>query len=225
LAQLQGCSDRIPNVRLGGPINVRGKNMKKTVYVCFGIVVVTIFVILGVQETYHYCVSMKDNSCFNILNNLILFLTLFVLVIYTIETTKIRKESQKQSVTSIRPVLIPYFPQSGEIAASNEGNGVAINIYILKFDTEKFRFLKESVSPRLCGHREPSLKEFKFTDDKFEILESYSIKQRLPYVSKHIDTILKKNEHTVCLIYSDLDGRKYHTTGYGNSPFETGLLP
>ncbi len=173
-----------------------------------------------------FCV--KDTSCTatSNLNNLLLFFTFVVLVFYTNETNLLREEAQKQNITAIRPVVIPYFKEN-VVLARNKANGIAVNIYLLELERNEvknqFKFSGQDINPFALALND----QFSFSRDSLKECDSSHIKVLLPYTSKLIDTITQhKNGVVVCLVYSDLDDRRYYTVAYaspGSTTFDNRL--
>lgn len=66
------------------------------------------------------------------INIIIIFFTFLAILWYSYETLKLRKEAQKQNITSIRPYLILQWGKDGRLGIFNKGKGVVVNI-VLKY--------------------------------------------------------------------------------------------
>lgn len=207
--------------------------MKKLAYVFLGG-----FAVLAIEGVIYWVFSCwvywRGETGLSVLNNLIVFFTLVVIIYYTYETTKLREEAQKQNITAIRPVVIPYpavyqgdkdgkiaLDENGEpvslLPVINKGRGLALNIYLLIWNKneEKFIISKPENTPRALAPLGDDRDKFNFTIKLLKELEPKSIIELLPYASKLIKIIPQKKEDACCCIYSDLEDREYYTILYG----------
>lgn len=93
------------------------------------------------------CLARFFDTYGSMISTVALIITLGVLIKYTVETTRLRKETVKQTKISQRPFVTIYDSKYSGIKYKNSGEGIALNIQIMPF---KYRdctieFSKETV--------------------------------------------------------------------------------
>jgi len=99
----------------------------------------------------------------SIIQTLVVSVTLFFLIRYTRETTKLRRIADKQLDLSLRPCLTIYLNPNPSITLKNIGHGPALDIFITPVVEDKFVYKfprihllepgKESISFPVTRHR------------------------------------------------------------------------
>jgi len=87
------------------------------------------------------------STILDIITTVFLLATLIALIKYTVETTKLRKETVKQTELSQRPFVMIFDSRMTGIKYKNSGQGIALNIEIMPYEYEDYivTFKKETV--------------------------------------------------------------------------------
>ena len=153
---------------------------------------------------------MHHASILQILGFIVSVITMGILLWYTIETFKLRKESQKQTSALWRPILdfqgnSPWDLNNFPLVLLNLGKGIAKNItgYII-FNRKKYKIYFSSVGDNA-------------------MLESYDGMGYLEYFKTGIHAKIKLNEfenlseeNIVFFKYQDINNKWYKTEIYTN---------
>jgi len=128
-----------------------------------------------------------------LIQGFILWFTAFAIFRYTKETYWLKKISQKQYITSIRPYLRLQWETKGNLVLVNEGKGVAVDI--------KFKFVDNNESENSITFNNVSTMSAggqtrSFVPDSINQNESLNP---------------EKKEYKIEANYKDIEGRKYYT--------------
>ncbi len=100
-----------------------------------------------------------------ILANLLLFWTLIVIFWYSYETLRLRRESQKQNVTSIRPYLNLYWSKSRQkLIIRNIGKGIAVGVSVKLLDYPKDFYYDQAIFHKVLALSSGGGETGNFTD-------------------------------------------------------------
>jgi hypothetical protein len=152
----------------------------------------------------------------SLLNTIILFSTFLVVAYYTYETQRMREEVAKQTSLSLVPVLTMVMnpdKTSSALMVKNRGNGPAFNIGLFVYD-EDGRFMATSNNEVVMAL--PVDGQYPF--DNLEYVDSISLKQRFEEASHLIDTMPSRGKNLLCIIYCDLNGKRYYTMINARNP-------
>lgn len=134
-----------------------------------------------------------------------------VLVWYTIETYKIRKNSEKQLAYSARPYLA-FIADPNPYTISNKSNNVALNIFqFSKINNQIFIIDEASVGSALAPQA-----NIHFDKNANKQISSDEMVRRMPNIKKLVEYIANKEINAFVVVYDDLLGNKLFTSIYGS---------
>ena len=149
------------------------------------------------------------NSYFDInLADYILVITAIIILWYATETFLLRKEAQRNTLISVKPILVIYNYAVGDLHIGNIGNGPALNIEfrISQFHqsggyTNLRNFLR-SISDKMYNLKKDEDWHIETDNDLF-----------LDYISTTKPDFQYgiKNNFAIILVYNDMFGNRYHT--------------
>ncbi len=138
-----------------------------------------------------------------------------ILVWYTIETFKIRRNSDLQLKYNIRPYLNFLQDQNG-ITIKNLSKHIAINIFVfIRQDNGNYQLSNDLENPSALAEGGKS----SFVRNQFKDYSSKKIKREIPEIERLIDYLEKEKQHCLCVVYEDLNGNKLFTTVNGSGDF------
>ncbi len=134
-----------------------------------------------------------------------------ILCWYTFETYRIRKASEKQNLTMIRPHLA-YTMDQTNFTVRNTTNNTALNIVLLTKLNGQLQVLKD------VEHISAIAPQQKATTPRTntENVTVSGLKQRMPKWTKLFDYLATKETQCLVVLYEDLNGSKLYTLHYGS---------
>lgn len=124
------------------------------------------------------------------LSGFILWFTAFAILRYTKETYYLKKLSQKQNITSVRPYLRLQWEATKNLVLVNEGKGVAVNLRpIFKKGNNQRRLIQISAMAASPGSQTRS-----FIPNNFQ---------------PPLDPNLNFNKYLIEIAYTDIEKRQY----------------
>lgn len=150
-------------------------------------------------DTYGYMIS-----------TLALLATLGFLIKYTVETTKLRKETVRQTELSQRPFVMIFETEiSGRIMYKNSGQGIALNIRIKPFEDSGYTitFEKENI----LGSNEASKHDINPVAKDNKTGKAFPPNMKIPFTPHE----LRNSDFTVVRIieiyYENIERKCYQT--------------
>ena len=150
-------------------------------------------------------------TIFEILFQIASIVGIGILFWYTFETYKIRKASEQQNFTMIRPHLA-YTMDQTNFTVRNTTNNTALNIVLLTKLNGQFQVLKD------VAHISAVAPQQTVTTPRtnMENVTVSGLKQRMPKWTKLFDYLATKETQCLVVLYEDLNGSKLYTLHYGS---------
>jgi hypothetical protein len=134
-----------------------------------------------------------------------------ILIWYTIETYKIRNNSDRQLAYSARPYL-GFIADPNPYTVSNKSNNVALNIFQFSKISGQF-FIADETS---VGSALAPQSSIHFDKNSNKQISKSEMIRRMPDLKKLVDFIDKKETNSFVVVYEDLLGNKLFTSIYGS---------
>lgn len=136
---------------------------------------------------------------------------IIILFWYTVETYKIRKNSELQVSLTVRPYL-GFIADPNPYTIANKSNNVALNIFQFSKISNQFYIAEETsvgsaLAPQTTIH---------FDKTKNKPISSSEMIRRMPNIRPLVDYISKKEANVFVVVYEDLFGNKLFTSIYGS---------
>ena len=153
----------------------------------------------------------KTFSKLEIIYKIFAIIGIIILLWYTIETYKIRKNSELQVSLTVRPYL-GFIADPSPYTITNKSNNVALNIFQFSKINNQFYLAEETsvgsaLAPQTTIH---------FDKTQNKPISSSEIIRRMPNIKPLVDYISKKEVNAFVVIYEDLFGNKLFTSIYGS---------
>ncbi len=154
---------------------------------------------------------LNPTSVLETIFQVVSILSIGVLCWYTYETFRIRRVSENQNLTMIRPHLA-YTMDSTNFTVRNTTNNTALNIVLLTKLNGQLQVLKDvahlsAVAPQQTATIQRS---------NMEAVTTSGLKQRMPDWAKLFNYIALKETQCLVILYEDLSGSKLYTLHYGS---------
>lgn len=133
---------------------------------------------------------------------------------YSWETFKLRKATERQLDTLVRPFLgIVLLGDQSKRKVKNDGSAMALNAFFLeRINSTRFKISEEKYNPSGI----PIGKAHEFACDKMVELTASELSHRIPSVKNLVNYLAKKEENFLAVVYEDLHGNKLCTISYGS---------
>ena len=136
---------------------------------------------------------------------------IIILFWYTVETYKIRKNSELQVSLTVRPYLA-FIADPSPYTIANKSNNVALNIFQFSKINNQFYIAEETsvgsaLAPQTTIH---------FDKTQNKPISSSEMIRRMPSIRPLVDYISKKEANVFVVVYEDLFGNKLFTSIYGS---------
>ena len=133
------------------------------------------------------------------------------LVLYTVKTTGLHKQAEKQNRTSIRPYL-SYLPDPNQYTIRNQTTKTAVNVVLLVKISGQLKVLSDmqhivAVGPKSQHTIERSQLRTTATPEMSRLMPDY---EKLFHKLRSLET------NCLCILYHDLDGNSLYTLQYGS---------
>jgi hypothetical protein len=154
---------------------------------------------------------MKYKEVLEIIFQLASIFGIGILIWYTFETFKIRKASDLQNKTLVRPLLI-FAGDPTNFTIKNATNNPALNVVILTKINGNVQVLKDGAHISAIGPMQTS------TTERSNMIPATfkELKQRMPHAHNLFDSLRGKETQCLIVIYDDLHGSHLYTMHFGS---------
>ena len=136
---------------------------------------------------------------------------IIILIWYTLETYKIRINSERQLSYSVRPYLA-FIADPNPYTIANKSNNVALNVFQFSKINGQFFITDETT----VGSALAPQANIHFDKNQNKPISSSEMIRRMPKLEKLVDYISKKETSAFIVVYEDLLGNKLFTSIYGS---------
>lgn len=141
--------------------------------------------------------------------------SLFFLIVTISETTRLRKETQRQNKLNRQPYLtFGTNRETGNYIIFNASPNMAFNIFVLLRNKEKYKILIDGYVIVVM----PIGKELEIQKGNLINCDKASLLEKIPSIKKLVKYLENKNENYQCIIYSDIFGNKMYSFFHVSSP-------
>ena len=135
---------------------------------------------------------------------------IFILFWYTVETHRIRKNSERQLITSFRP-YVAFLQDPNPYTLINKSNNIAQNvIQISKIGGQYFMGDEESIRALVPNDK------IHFEKNRNKLITGDELRKRIPSIKKLVDYLDGKQLTCLVAVYEDLSGNKIFNISYGS---------
>lgn len=133
-----------------------------------------------------------------------------ILIVYTVETYKIRKNAEEQLIMGIRP-YIAFLADPIPYTLVNKSNNIAQNVFQISKLNGQYFISDEGSMGGLAPNG-----QIHFDKNKNTLITNDELRRRIPSISKLINYLDKKQITCIVAIYDDLFGNKIFSVFYGS---------